>query len=176
MMARMTLDPEGPVPDAATVTRLGENGWRTWREVRLTALVDSPAAFGSAVEDERAITEDRWREMVRDAAVFVATAGDEVAGAVAGLYRDSARDRGLGAMWVAPHWRGRGVAGQLVAAVATWSRSGGAATVGLWVHDDNARARGFYERQGFQMTGKRRSLPGDPDRPISEMSLSLARL
>jgi hypothetical protein len=68
MMARMTLDPEGPVPDAATVTRLGENGWRTWREVRLTALVDSPAAFGSAVEDERAITEDRWREMVRDAA------------------------------------------------------------------------------------------------------------
>jgi GNAT superfamily N-acetyltransferase len=120
--------------------------------------------------------EDNWRELVRNAAVFVATAGDGVAGAVAGLYRDSAEDRGLGAMWVTPQWRGRGVAGMLVAAVAAWSRSGNAIRVGLWVPDDNARARRFYEREGFRVTGKRRSFPGDPDRYISEMSLALARI
>ena len=133
MMACMTQDSGGPLPAGTTVTRLGEDDWRRWREVRLTALTDSPAAFGSAVEDERAIAEDGWREQVRNAAVFVATAGDEVAGAVAGLYRDSAEDRGLGAMWVAPQWRGHGVAGLLVAAIADWSRSGDAIRVGLWV-------------------------------------------
>jgi GNAT superfamily N-acetyltransferase len=92
------------------------------------------------------------------------------------LYRDSAEDRGLGAMWVTPQWRGRGVAGMLVAAVAAWSRSGNAIRDGLWVPDDNARARRFYEREGFRVTGKRRSFPGDPDRYISEMSLALARI
>jgi GNAT superfamily N-acetyltransferase len=175
MMACMTQDSGGPRPAVVTVTRLGEDNWRRWREVRLAALADSPASFGSAVEDERVIAEDGWRELVRDAAVFVATAGDGVAGAVAGLYRDSAEDRGLGAMWVTPQWRGRGVAGMLVAAVAAWSRSGNAVRVGLWVPDDNARARRFYEREGFRVTGKRRSFPGDPDRYISEMSLALAR-
>jgi GNAT superfamily N-acetyltransferase len=160
----------------ATITRLGEDDWRRWREVRLVALSDSPAAFGSAVEDERSITEDGWRELVRNAAVFVASTGGGVAGAVAGLYRDSAEDRGFGAMWVTPQWRGSGVAGKLVAAVAAWSRSGNAVRVGLWVPDDNGRARRFYEREGFRMTGKSRSFPGDPDRSISEMSLALARI
>ena len=50
-------------------------------------------------------------------------------------------------------WRSR----MLVAAVAAWSRSGNAVRVGLWVPDDNARARRFYEREGFRMTGQRRS-------------------
>jgi GNAT superfamily N-acetyltransferase len=172
-MALMTQDPEGSVPAGATVTRLGEDDWRLWREVRLTALADSPTAFGSTVEDEQAIAEDRWREMVRSAAIFVARAGDQVVGTVAGLYRDSAEDRGLGAMWVAPQWRGRGVAGQLVAAVADWSRSDNAVRLGLWVPDDNARARRFYEHEGFRLNGERRFFPGAPNRQISEMWLSL---
>jgi hypothetical protein len=96
MMASMTQDSACPLPAMATITRLGEDDWRRWREVRLVALSDSPAAFGSAVEDERSITEDGWRELVRNAAVFVASTGGGVAGAVAGLYRDSAEDRGFG--------------------------------------------------------------------------------
>jgi GNAT superfamily N-acetyltransferase len=175
MMACMAQNSECPLPAVATITRLGEDDWRGWRDVRLAALADSPAAFGSVMEDERAIKEDGWREMVRDAAIFIATIGSGVAGVVAGLYRDSAQDRGLGAMWVAPQWRGRGVAGMLVAAVVAWSRSGGAVRVGLWVPDDNVRARRFYERQGFWVTGRCRPFPGDPERSISEMSLSLAR-
>jgi len=174
MMACMAQNSERPLSSVATIIRLGEDDWRQWRDVRLAALADSPAAFGSILEDERTIGEDGWREMIRDAAIFTATAGDGVAGVVAGLYRDSAQERGLGAMWVAPQWRGRGVAGMLAAAVVAWSRSGGAVRVGLWVPDDNPRARRFYERQGFRVTERWRPFPGDPERSISEMSLSLA--
>jgi len=154
-MACMTRESGDPFPAAPTLTQLGEDDRRRWREVRLATLTDSPGAFGSAVVDEQAIAEGGWRELVRNSAVFVAMSGDGVAGAVAGLYRDSAEDRGLGAIWVAPQWRGRGVAGMLVAAITAWSRSGNAVRVVLWVSDDNARARRFYEREGFRVRQRR---------------------
>jgi GNAT superfamily N-acetyltransferase len=66
-------------------------------------------------------------------------------------------ERGLGAMWVAPAWRGRGAAPMLADVVITWAGSEGAARLGLWVPADNPRARAFYEG-------------------ISEMSLDLAEV
>jgi GNAT superfamily N-acetyltransferase len=173
MMACMPQNAEGAVSGIPAVRRLGEGEWRAWQSIRLAALADSPAAFGSAAGDARVIPEEGWREMLRGAAIFVAAVDDGAVGVVAGLYRDSARDRGLGAMWVAPLWRGLGVAGMLVGAVLAWSRSEGAAAVGLWVPGDNARARRFYERQGFRMTGQSRPFPGDPARVVSEMSLAV---
>jgi GNAT superfamily N-acetyltransferase len=164
-----------PTPRDTAVTRLGEEDWRIWRDVRLAALADTPASFAATLEEEQAIQEDGWRTMVRDAAIFVVTVGGTAVGAVAGLYRASAHERGLGAMWVAPQWRGRGVAALLATAVTSWARSEGALTVGLWVPGDNARARRFYEHQGFRATGLCRPFPGDSSRIITEMSLSVTR-
>ena len=171
MMDWMAQNKDSPLPATPAVTRLREDDWTVWRDIRLAALADSPAAFAAAIKDEQTIQEDRWREMVRNAAIFVATAEGQAVGVVAGLYRDAVSERGLGAMWVSPRWRGQGVAGMLVTAVVAWSQSEGATRVGLWVSDDNARARRFYEHQGFRMTGRRSLFPGDPRRFISEMSL-----
>jgi GNAT superfamily N-acetyltransferase len=155
------------------VTRLGEDDWRAWREVRLAALADAPSAFGSTLEEEEALREGDWRAMTRSAAIFVAAAGGILAGVVAGIPRQSARERGLGAMWVAPDWRGSGVAAMLAGAVIHWAREEGCTRVGLWVPADNSRARRFYESQGFQATGQSRPFPGDGGRSISEMVLEL---
>jgi len=87
-----------PPPGTPAVTRLGEEDWRIWREVRLAALADTPASFATTLEEEQATHEDGWRTMVRDAAIFVVTAGGTAVGAVAGFYRASAQERGLGAM------------------------------------------------------------------------------
>jgi GNAT superfamily N-acetyltransferase len=77
-------------------------------------------------------------------------------------------------MWVAPPWRGRGVASMLADAVIAWARSQGCTRVGLWVPDDNTRARVFYERHGFRPTGRSRQFPGATERSLSEMRLDLA--
>ncbi|MGI8308688.1 GNAT family N-acetyltransferase [Saccharopolyspora hattusasensis] len=66
----------------------------------------------------------------------------------------------LEAMWVAPEWRGKGVAEALVDAVLSWSRADGATSVTLRVFDANLAARRFYERVGFRRTGQRESHPG----------------
>jgi RimJ/RimL family protein N-acetyltransferase len=58
------------------------------------------------------------------------------------------------AMWVDPKVRGGGAAGSLVRALITWANSLGAQRVELKVILGNDRARRFYERMGFQVTGR----------------------
>lgn len=56
-------------------------------------------------------------------------------------------------MWVAPAWRGRGVASQLVEAVARWAGSEAFSEVRLWVVEGNTRAEKAYAKSGFSRTG-----------------------
>jgi GNAT superfamily N-acetyltransferase len=171
----MTGADEAALAGRPVITRVGEDDWRVWREVRLAALTDAPTAFGSGLERKEALPEDAWRAMARTAAIFVAVADGAAVGVVAGLPRASAEERGLGAMWVAPSWRGRGVAPALAAAVMAWARSEGGARIRLWVPADSARALRFYESQGFRATGQARPFPDDDTRVIHEMLIELAR-
>lgn len=167
----MTGNRDGPGP---VISRLGEDDWRAWRQARLAALADAPESFVGTVARAEALGERDWRAMIREGAIFLATAGGQPIGAAAGLPRDSPAERGLGAMWVAPPWRGRGVAALLAGTVIGWARSQGSARVGLWVPADNARARAFYHRHGFRPSGRTLPFPGAAHRSICEMWLDLA--
>ncbi len=156
------------------VSRIGEDGWRAWREIRLAALADTPASFADTLNEAKALGEPDWRAMTRDGAIFIATVGGLAVGVAAGVPRAAPRERGLGAMWVTPAWRGRGVAPLLAAAVIAWARAQNCTRVGLWVPADNPRARAFYEHQGFRPTGRSRPFPGAAGRSITEMRLELA--
>jgi GNAT superfamily N-acetyltransferase len=156
-----------------TVARVGEDSWRSWREVRLAALADAPGAFADTFAEAAALPERDWRAMARTGAIFIASAGPEPVGVAAGVSRAAPAERGLGAMWVAPPWRGAGAAPMLAGAVIAWARSEGAARLMLWVPADHPRARAFYERQGFRATGRSRPFPGSGARSICEMSLDL---
>ena len=156
------------------VGRIGEDDWRAWREVRLAALADAPASFADTAEEAEALGEPGWRAMTRDGAIFVATVGSRPVGVVAGVPRASGLECGLGAMWVAPAWRGRGVAPRLTRAVIAWARAQNCTQLGLWAPAGNPRARAFYHRQGFRPTGRSRPFPGAAGRSITEMRLDLA--
>lgn len=47
------------------------DGWRLWRELRLAALAEAPAAFGPTLEEwsGAADTEQRWRAHLEDVAL-----------------------------------------------------------------------------------------------------------
>ena len=62
-------------------------------------------------------------------------------------------------MWVAPTARGRGVARQLIDAVATWAAGQDRSTY-LMVRSDNTPARRAHERAGFVGKGDPRRLAG----------------
>ena len=135
--------------------------WPLYRDLRLRALAEAPAAFGSTFAAERERTDDEWRERLARGA----TSPDELPllaewqGEPSGLAwvradESSGDNAHLYQMWVAPDRRRHGVARALVAAAVAWARSRGATHLELNVACDNDAAVRLYERAGFLAYGE----------------------
>ncbi len=59
-------------------------------------------------------------------------------------------------LFIRPPWQGRGVAAQLLRAAVVEARLRGFTRMRLWTPRDAARARHFYEREGWTRTGSTR--------------------
>ena len=74
-------------------------------------------------------------------------------------------------MWVAPEFRGSGLAARLIDAVIDWAAGEGYAEVRLWVVEGNVAAERAYAKSGFEPTGQR-----EPHRvQESAMEMEMAR-
>lgn len=162
------------------VRRICEDEAETFRRVRLAALSDSPAAFGSTFEREERLTATDWEERARrsatgdDRSTFFALDGANIVGLVGG-YRpeDDRKSIELVSMWTDPSVRRSGVGRLLVEAVVGWARSLGAERVDLWVARGNTAAENLYRAMGFAETGDYQPLPSDPCREELRMRLAI---
>jgi len=87
----------------------------------------------------------------RGAVTLLADAGGELAGFCI-VHRDGKWGYVV-TLDVAPAWRRRGVAARLLAEAETQVREGGAAGMGLHVHNGNSAAIRFYEHMGYGRIG-----------------------
>jgi GNAT superfamily N-acetyltransferase len=154
--------------------------WQALREIRLQGLRDAPDAFGSTYARDAAFPPAEWqRRATRDGSFFAflpdtgpaGPAGPaELAGpaepaepaGLAGGYEEEPGVVELISMFVRPGARGRGVGEALVDAVAAWAANRNAASLHLWVTENNKAARRLYERCGFTVTPERQPLPSNP--------------
>jgi RimJ/RimL family protein N-acetyltransferase len=136
---------------AKRVRPLRPDEWRELREIRLAALLDAPDAFATRYAEAAARGEERWRTDAVERATFVAVEGDRIVGMASG-WNDSGTAR-LIQMFVRPEARGRGLADELVAAVARWARELGFARLELGVVEGNVVAERAYARCGFVRVG-----------------------
>jgi ribosomal protein S18 acetylase RimI-like enzyme len=137
--------------------------WRRVRDLRLRALADSPDAFGSTFERERAHAKREWLHWISgwERAVnrlVVAVDGDEWIGIAVGSHTGDDERAHLYAMWVDPRARRTGVGRRLVDAVLAWAGAEGATEIELGATATNRAAVEFYEGLGFADTGERRAL------------------
>lgn len=146
------------------VRRLAQDEWPFARALRLAALDADADCFGGSRAAAADLDENGWRAELDGDQWLVACAGSVPVGLVVFYPRDTSPDGApqLGAMWVDPAWRRRGVAAVLEAEVRAAARSAGAAEVGLWVTDGNDTAREVYERLGYRATGATKPAPRDP--------------
>jgi ribosomal protein S18 acetylase RimI-like enzyme len=147
----------------ATVRRLGPDDWQTLREIRLSALADSPDAFGSTLERERAFGEDDWRRRASGPVVVVDDPGPVSMG---GTFLADDDVLHLWGMWTHPEHRGRGHAHAVLDALVPADRE-----VRLDVNVANPGARAVYERYGFVRTGRLQPLRPGSDQQIEQMVL-----
>jgi ribosomal protein S18 acetylase RimI-like enzyme len=123
----------------------------------------------------------RWQAGLRRAAgeallpeiVLVAVDGDELVGySSVGFSRDE-DGKGIGevfTMYVTPErWR-QGIGHQLMEAAVAWLTGHNFEEASLWVLEENATARAFYQKQGWQADGARAVLEQRlPGRAIAEV-------
>lgn len=151
--------------DGIGLQRLAADDWRVWRELRLAALAEAPAAFGSRLSEWQGAgdREERWRARLTDVPLNLAARWQgRWVGMVSGARRDAERAE-LVSLWVDPCARGRQVGDLLVGAVAEWARREGAHWLMLDVRADNAPAIALYRRRGFRDVGPNREQP--PEEP-----------
>jgi ribosomal protein S18 acetylase RimI-like enzyme len=142
------------------IRQLRSDELERFRALRLRALRDAPAAFGTTFEDARGWSPERWSALFSSLLAFVATTGDDDVGMVrTALDPQVARAGRLGSLWVAPEARGAGVGSALVETAIAWARREGLDAILLDVSDENVAAIRLYDTLGFAPTGTRSSFP-----------------
>ena len=152
-----------------------EAQWSRLRDIRLSALRDSPSAFLSSHEREAAYEEEQWRlEFSRGEWHVMLADGKEIG--LLGVTREramSSQECYLEYLWVAPNFRGTGVGSKLLRTVLDRLRDSGVHTVWLYILDGNQDAMRLYQRFGFQSTNERQPLPDHPAGSEERMKLRL---
>ena len=147
--------------DGVAIRPVRADEWRRWRETRLRMLRDDADFFATRYDDMVREPDRAWRDWVAEAAagkqktLFVAEEDDRWLGVVGAFARVNPLEVQLISMWVDPEARGRGIAGDLIRAVAGWTLERGSTRVVLFVQEANEPAQQLYARAGFRPTGDR---------------------
>lgn len=152
------------------------------KDVRLRALRDAPAAFGSTYAREVEFTDEEWqqraaRSVGNSAIGYIAMNHDGQGQGIVGGMLDSENPAiaHLVSMWVAPEYRKTGVGTQLVTAIVDWAKSKQVAALCLMVTSNNEAAIEFYQRLGFIKTEHVEPYPNDPALLEYEMTCLLTK-
>jgi len=163
----------------ATLHQITPSLASSYKAVRLRALQDTPAAFGSTYARESQFTDADWQQRTANLCTprsigYLAHHHDEYYGiAVAFLNEQDPQHAELMSMWVAPEHRRTSTGRLLVDTIQSWARSTGAHTLQLMVTSKNLAAIAFYERLGFTPTGRTEPYPPNPALTQFEMSKSI---
>lgn len=134
---------------------LTQNDWLQWKALRLEALQNSPAIFGSTFEEESLLSDQEFKNRLTKNAIFGAFVENQLVGC-AGLYtlgQLKTKHRCiLWGMYIQPEHRGKGIANGLVQAVIDCAKSR-ATQLHLSVVTTNLIAIALYEKHGFRIYG-----------------------
>ena len=157
------------------LTQLNEDQWSALREMRLSALRESPRMFLSTEEREKTWERPDWEEEFKRGVWYFGEVSDQAVGLI-GVTREpnSPPDECyIEYMWISPRYRRQGMGEHMLTALLDILRESGTRTVRLWVLDGNDIAFRLYERLGFERTGEVQAIASRPGRTEARMLLNL---
>ena len=132
--------------------------WRSYRDLRLQSLQDSPDAFASTYESEAGRADEAWSSRLAGAVssgrarIFVALDHQRMCGVV-WCKLPEAGVAEIFQMWVDPAFRGQGAGGALLHEALEWAKSVGVRRVCLGVTAADTPAMALYKACGFRPVG-----------------------
>lgn len=153
-----------------SVITLPVSEWKTYQDLRLRAIQDSPQAFLDTHEQTASFPEVKWRQRLKDTASgkswqFFAKLNRKLVGMI-GAFRSDPDVKNKSAtivgLWIFPEARGKGVGRQLMEALLDELRKKKSIkTVHLSVNVEQTSAVALYKKLGFQVTGESTGVMGD---------------
>ena len=154
------------------IEQLGLHEHERLKAVRLRALEQAPAAFGTKLADAVTWSTPTWSEQLEQMITFVAVRSTTDVGLVRCVLHPEADTASLISLWVAPEARGVGVAGQLIQRVLDCAHGHKVGRVVLDVVETNAPAIALYRKHGFVPNGERIVFP-ESCRGVAEQQFEL---
>ena len=157
------------------IRRLTSADAAAYRDIRLAGLRDSPEAFGSTFERERAQPLAWFCERLRNSAVFGAFQSTDLLGIAGFVIREGEKERHKGLLWgmyVRRDSRKAGVGRQLVEAIIDHARAH-VEVIQLSVVSDNEPARQLYACLGFVEYGVEKNSLKQDGRYYDEVLMAL---
>jgi GNAT superfamily N-acetyltransferase len=166
--------------DIFKIRTFAAHEWRTYKDIRLRALADSPDAFGRTLAEAQERSDDYWSDRLSSGAnagwdlPLVAEADGGPVGLAWGRIEASRPEvANLYQMWVAPNYRHLGIGRMLLETVITWARAKNARYLDLGVTFTNSPAMRLYKQAGFKPVGESLSLRQGSDLLAQPMRLDL---
>ncbi|WP_253252471.1 GNAT family N-acetyltransferase [Variovorax boronicumulans] len=154
--------------------------WKTYRDMRLRALIDSPDAFGSTHEAEAMRTDAMWSARIaaaassgKDRVLFAFNRNDACGLIWCKLPSDEPAVADLFQMWVDPASRGMGAGRALLKEAISWAERVGVNRVRLGVTAGDTPAMRLYAACGFRPDGALEPLREHSHLMVQPMSLAL---
>ncbi len=143
------------------IVELAPDDWQAYRDLRLRALKEDPAAFSSTYAESAALPEARWRSRLLDAQkgernwLFFAREGDKLVGMIGAFIDDaSPASATIVSVYVPAEERGKGISSRLMEWVLReLSTNVSLRRASLAVNKLQLPAIGLYKKFGFQCAG-----------------------
>jgi len=143
-----------------SIKELSDADWLGYKTIRLKSLQESPDSFASTYDRESSFDKEHWQSRLRispsihDAIALAAISDQEYIGLLSCVIHNADEPSAdLYQMWVAPDWRGRGVATALFDRIKVWATGKGVKSIQLSVTTTNGEAISLYQSIGFRSQG-----------------------
>ena len=137
------------------ITKLDENSWQDFRDLRLEALKSDPIAFSSSYEEEQLLPESVWRESIKNV-IFVISDNQPVG--MAGNFRSNRIKTNhvceIYGMYIRKEYRSQGIGKKLLEAVLEEIQNlKGVTKIKIGVNPTQKAAEHLYRKYGFKVAG-----------------------
>lgn len=149
---------------------LGRDEWQVLRDLRLSALRESPQSFLANCDQEKKYGKERW-QVEFDRGDWMVAEHDGKYVFLTGVTRElkaPADERYLEYVWVSPDFRRRGTAFDMLTDIIAELKDSGVRTIFLWTLPGKNPARKLYERLDFITAKRWQKLGADPENRLWE--------